>query len=100
MEPTDFLSFKKYLAPVLINVMYWVGLLAILILALQRVFNESTDYAGSFRIDWALYAVFLGAASALLWRILCEVWMVMFSINDRLGVISGETPKKTTVTTP
>jgi hypothetical protein len=26
-----------------------------------------------------------GVLGLLVWRVVCEVWIVMFSINDRLG---------------
>jgi hypothetical protein len=94
MEIQDFFQFHKFLAPVLIKVMYWIGLSFIALWTLAALIGFNSAYFGGFSMGRALLSLIAGAALALFWRILCEVWIVIFSINDRLGVISGELPKK------
>lgn len=94
MEVGDFFQFHKFLAPVLIKIMYWVGLFFIVLGTLVALLGLSSDYLGGFSLGKALLTLVAGAAGALFWRVLCEVWIVVFSMNDRLGIIAGEIPRK------
>ena len=42
---------------------------------------------GGFNLVGALVALLVGACTLLFWRVACEVWIVIFSINDRLGIL-------------
>jgi len=91
MKPADFLSFDKFLAPILIKIVYWIGLVFI-VLGFIASFGTMAMFGmgGAMGIIMALIGAILGA---LIWRLICEVWLVIFSINDRLGNLSGATHK-------
>jgi len=101
MHFTDLFQFHKFLAPVLIRIVYWIGLFFITLITLMGVTGMSLmdrytgGYQSGFSLSGAILALLLGAMFTLLWRVTCELWIVIFSINDRLGVLSGELPKKT-----
>src|SRR5437868_1272425 len=97
MEISDFFQFHKFLAPVLIKVVYWIGMFFILLGTLAGVLGTSliNEYGrGAFTLGGAILSLIIGIMLALVWRVVCEIWIVVFSINDRLGVLSGELPRK------
>jgi hypothetical protein len=40
-----------------------------------------------FSIGTFLFGLIGAAFAALIWRVVCELWIVTFSINDRLGTL-------------
>lgn len=87
MEARDLLNFDKLIAPTLIKFVYWVGLVLILLWTLSRMFMGLGFGSGMIHF---LLAALTGIVAALAWRIICELWMVVFSINDRLGAIAAK----------
>jgi hypothetical protein len=89
------LNFDKFVAPTLIRIVYWIGIVLIVLGTLAGIFGGSMmsggmmggygGYGGGFNPAGALFALIGGAAGLLIWRVMCEVWIVLFSINDRLG---------------
>jgi hypothetical protein len=71
----DFLAFRKMLTPVIIQVLFWVGLLGIAIGAFAQL--------GAM----ALIAI---PFMALFWRVYCEILIVIFRILDVLTDIKNK----------
>ncbi|MDD3763894.1 MAG: DUF4282 domain-containing protein [Nevskiales bacterium] len=86
----DLLGFRVMLAPYLIRFVYWAGALAIVGVGVQRAFRALVG--GS---DGGILGVLLAVAGAavllLIWRVLCELWMVAFGIHERLGELVAAT---------
>jgi hypothetical protein len=85
----DLFNFNKFVAPVLTWVIYWIGLVLIVLLTLSGIadLNLSWNFQGggdALRVGGALIG---GVFAALLWRVICELWLVTFSINERLGTL-------------
>jgi len=89
----DLLNFNKFVAPALIRIVYWIGIVLIVLGTLGAVFGGGMLMGGGayggggFNIGGALIALIAGACGLLVWRVMCEIWIVIFSINDRLGVL-------------
>ncbi len=83
------LNFDKFVAPSLIRIVYWIGIVGIVLGTLAGIAGTSMmggyGGGGGFSIGGALLALIGGVAGFLIWRVACEVWIVIFSINDRLG---------------
>ena len=81
------LNFDKFVAPTLIRVVYWVGIVGIIggVLFSLSTALQQMSYNASSAIGGVIIALIGGAAALLLWRVICEIWIVIFSINDRLG---------------
>jgi hypothetical protein len=81
------LNFDKFVAPTLIRVVYWVGIVGIIGGVLFQLSNavQQMSYNASSALGGVIIALIGGAAALLLWRVVCEIWIVIFSINDRLG---------------
>lgn len=89
---SDLMNFNKFVAPTLIRIVYWIGIVLIVLATLMAVAGggmmaQYGGYGGGFNLVGALFALIGGAAALLFWRVMCEVWIVIFSINDRLGVL-------------
>jgi hypothetical protein len=67
----DYLSFKALITPVLIQVIFWIGILAIVISGLLAMIGG--QFLGG------LLMILLGP---LLWRFYCELIIIGFKIND------------------
>jgi hypothetical protein len=84
-----FITFDKLIATTLIKILYWVGLAGIAVwglIALVGAFGMMTQsvLAGL----GMLIMVPIGlAVGVLFWRFLCEVYIVIFGIYDRLGEV-------------
>jgi hypothetical protein len=88
------LGFDKFLAPVLIKFVYWIGIVGIVLMTLGGMFGGGMmmmggygGYGGGGGLLAPLFALIFGAVALLVWRVACEVWIVIFSINDRLGTL-------------
>jgi hypothetical protein len=78
MELKDILYFDKMLTPKIITVVYWLGILGVVLGALAMLFS------GEF-----LYAIGM-LFGLLLVRIYCELMIVAFKINESLQVIRNK----------
>jgi hypothetical protein len=90
----DFLSFEKMLATRIIRVVYLIGLVAAAIIGLIALVGSLIAlFSGNIGNGLAgIVVTVVGVVIWLLvWRLSCEVWIVMFGIYDRLGEIKANT---------
>ena len=73
----DLLSFNKMITPVFIHVIYWIGIVAVVLVGLGIA-------AGGGSIFKGLLAMLVGMIAV---RVGCEVLLVLFRINDNLAAI-------------
>jgi hypothetical protein len=100
MEVTDFFKFDKFVAPILIKILYWIGIVLIVLSTLGgivglRYFESgmSAEYA-AYTLGHALIILLSGALFLLLLRVVCELWLAIFKINDRVGMLVGQEKKE------
>jgi len=86
---SDLLSFNKFVSPVLIRIIYWIGLFFIAIGTLGAMFGGGMLGMGG-GVSGFIFGLIGGVMMALIWRVVCEIWIVIFSINDRLGIIAEQ----------
>ena len=79
----DFLTFRKMITPVVIQVLFWIGVLVMLIAAIVS-FAQGTAAS----VLSGLVMLILGP---LMVRIYCELLIVMFRILDALREIQKNT---------
>lgn len=79
---SGFFSFRKMVSTAIIKLLYILGMLALTIGGLGGIL--SGDDEGTI---WGLLALTIGN---LLWRLICEGWILLFSIHDILGSIEGQ----------
>lgn len=89
MEFSDLLKFEKFLAPLLIRSVYLIVSAIIVITTVITAFHGGPfdqDYGmGGFSLLGAVVSLILGALALTGWRVSCELMIVIFSVNDRLG---------------
>jgi len=83
----DFLNFKKMITPMIIKILFWIGVALTVIGGLISIVGGATsDYGGGPMVLMGILWVFLGP---ILVRIYCELLIVIFSINDSLTEIKN-----------
>ena len=83
----DFLSFRKMITPVIIQIIFWIGVATAIIGGI--VVLVAADEAGT-RVLGLLYLI-LGP---LYWRVFCEVVILFFRMNETLTDIKNNTERK------
>ena len=84
MQLSDFTSFEKLISPTLIKILYWVGIVVIVLGGLRALF---TAFSAGGGVLGALLAIVGTIAFLIGWRVACEIYIVVFGIYDRLGEI-------------
>lgn len=75
----DYLAFRKMITPAFIQIIFWIGVVAIIV-------------SGLLAMDQSILMGVLGLLVGLLvWRIYCELMLILFKIHERLGEISDKT---------
>lgn len=84
-----FISFDKLIATTLIKILYWIGLAVIALGTLISMIGGLGQMGGNFVTGFGMFilAPVGGFVALLFWRFLMEVYIVIFSIHDRLGEI-------------
>lgn len=83
MQFSDLFGFEKLLTPVVIKIVYWIGIVGGLIFGVVGFVTSVLQ--GSLLSGLAvLVSVVLGL---LMWRVMCELYIVIFGMYERLGQI-------------
>ncbi len=88
-----FFAFRLMITPVIMRVVFVIGLPVIAIGTLIY-FVAIYSNAREVTVLFFPFALLCCVALLVLWRIACELAMVAFSINDRLGEIAAELKKR------
>lgn len=78
----DFLLFKKMVSPVLIQVIFWLGIVSAIVSGIA-----SMMHVGIF------YGIWLVVIGILMTRVVCEILMLFFRMNDNLREIRNSLKK-------
>lgn len=81
----DFLAFRRMITPVIIQAIFWIGVLLCIIGGLiQIVAGASAYYGGGSMVLSGVLIIILGPLAV---RIYCELLIVMFKILEELSQI-------------
>lgn len=85
----DLLSFEKTLSLTLLRFVYYLGLVGIALAVIVKALGGigTMRYSAATGLGAVLLSLLGGGLGVLLWRVMCELWMVIFGIYDRLGQI-------------
>jgi hypothetical protein len=72
----DYLTFRKMITPVLIRGIFWLGMMVVLVqaIAMGRATNP-------------LVGLFMLVLGSLVWRVSCELALILFRIHEALEEI-------------
>jgi hypothetical protein len=99
-----YLSFKKMLTPILIQVIFWIGSLVSVGIGALTIFNPSMIPLEGFgyerpevgTVAGAVAGIFFMVVGPIVIRLACEGMIVVFSINDTLTEIRKSLDNETT----
>lgn len=90
----DFISFRKFISLTFIQVLYVIGAIAITIVAVGLLigFNgsmmPSANYNGNPLAGFSLLII-----GNLLWRVICEAWILFFRLASSVSNIENQVKK-------
>ncbi|MGQ3101543.1 MAG: hypothetical protein CVT78_08565 [Alphaproteobacteria bacterium HGW-Alphaproteobacteria-17] len=90
----DLFKFEKMVAPTVLKVVYWLGLIGMVIMCLVSISGAfgMMGYSAATGLGMLLLSIIGLAFGVLIWRIVIEIYMVIFSMNERLGAIRDRLP--------
>ena len=85
-ESSDFLSFRKMITPIIIQILFWLGVIIAIIFGIVSIVY------GVVRSDvpTLLYGLLVLILGPLVVRIYCEILILFFRINETLTEISNK----------
>ena len=90
-----YFSFQKLITPRFVKFIYAVGLLAITAGGIALAIWAGLGLRSrTLPTRMGIYYIAIGGGAAivgnLVWRVLCEIWIVLFNIHNQLGIIASE----------
>jgi hypothetical protein len=87
----DFLTFRKMITPLIIQILFWIGVVgSILVGLVMMVSGASSDYGGGQSVLMGLFVLLLGP---IMVRIYCELLILFFRMNETLTDIRSNTQR-------
>jgi hypothetical protein len=81
----DFMAFRTMLTPIIIQMIFWIGLAICVAIGLMYIITGATaQYGGSANVLKGLAILLLGPLAV---RIYCEILIIFFRINETLTEI-------------
>ena len=88
----DFLAFRKMITPLIIQIIFWIGVAICVLSGLITVISGvASDFGGGAQVLRGLLIIILGPLGV---RIYCELLIIVFRIHDRLVDIKDNTGSK------
>lgn len=87
----DFLTFRRYITPAFIVIIYIIGAIAITILSFIMIavgFSAPSYYGISFGGIYVFFGIILLTLGNIFWRIFCEYLIITFRIYDEVASIN------------
>jgi hypothetical protein len=87
MAFSDLANFEKLIAPTIIKIVYWIGIVGIALFGLIGIGGILFAGESAVNLLWVILGVVFGL---LFWRIICELYIVIFGMYERLGAIRDQ----------
>ncbi|MDP3182304.1 MAG: DUF4282 domain-containing protein [Desulfobaccales bacterium] len=92
----DFMAFRTMVTPIIIQVIFWIGVVICVIAGIVYIGVGVNQYDGGPNILKGLVILFLGPLTV---RIYCEILIIFFRINETLTeikhAVEDHRPKET-----
>ena len=93
MDIKKFVSFDSMITPVIIKVIFWIGLIASAIFGLISIFSGLAIMFSGYGAGGEGFIVFIGGLAtivigALLTRVYCELLIIFFKMHESLNKIN------------
>lgn len=91
MNFQDMTTFDKFLTPSLIKIVYWIGIVAIVLASLGTIFTAFSFMGGG--IKQVFGGIVMLVVGIIFWRVACEGIMLSFRVYARLTEIRDRLPR-------
>ena len=86
----DFLAFRKMISPVVIQIIFWLGVIACVATALS-IMGGNSSYGAGLPVNPKIAGVVVLILGPLVVRFYCELLIVLFRMYDSMRVIERNT---------
>ncbi|MEZ5939246.1 MAG: DUF4282 domain-containing protein [Hyphomonadaceae bacterium] len=88
-----FLSFDKLIGSVLVKVIYWIGIIGIVLGVLSYFFMgfSAMRYSFMMGLGMIVFAPIGGLIGLIFWRFYCELFIILFKIANDLSELKSIT---------
>lgn len=84
-------NFDKFLTPSLIRIVYWIGIVSIVIASLGVILTAFSFAGGGFKqVFGGIITLIFGI---IFWRVMCEGIILSFKVYERLTEIKDRLPR-------
>lgn len=83
----DFLSFNKMLTPIIIQIVFWIGVGFSVIIGLMTIITGLGYYGSGIQVLFGLMIIAIGPLTV---RIYCELLIIAFKMNESLQNIKDK----------
>jgi len=77
----DYLAFRRFITPVVIQVIFWIGVAVSVILGITMIAASAGAFRGAIGVVNGLIVLFVGPIAV---RMICELIMAVFRIHEVL----------------
>ena len=92
MDLKDFLSFRKMITPIIIQVLFWVGASGMVIASLVTMVSSLSRYGSG--IGGFFGGLLMLVIGPVMVRVYCELLILLFRMNETLTEIKNSLAKK------
>lgn len=86
-----FFEFEKFLTPSFVKLVYWAGLIAIAVGTMMPIFVLSSGTTSDVPL-LLIGAIASFVVGSILWRVVCEIIILLFRIYERMTEIRDRLP--------
>ncbi len=78
----DFLTFRRMITPIIILIVFWIGIIGILVLGILIIVDGVCDESDVGEVIIGVLFLIIGP---LIWRVFCEILILTFRIIETLA---------------
>ena len=79
----DFLTFRRMITPIIIQIVFWIGIIGIVVLGILAIVDGVSDNSDIGEV--IIGSVLILIIGPLMWRVFCEVLILTFRIIENFA---------------
>ena len=87
----DFLTFRRMITPIIIQIVFWIGIIGILVLGIVAIVDGVSGESDGGEVIIGVLFLIIGP---LIWRVFCEILILTFRIIETLADLRNILRKK------
>jgi hypothetical protein len=76
----DFLTFRRMITPIIIQIVFWIGIISILVFGILAIVDGVSDESDVGEV--ILGGILILIIGPLIWRVFCEILILTFRIIE------------------